>query len=92
MISAPISRYGMRESRKRLEEVGFHPSVTLMTPEEMEQEVIEYLKSQVQREPRRDYYESQKLRLGARMIRQTGNKSRGKGRDKGRVVLTQVRT
>lgn len=92
----------MQESRKRLEEVGFHPSVTPMTPKEIEREAIAYLNGQVKREPRRDFYESQKLRLGSRIPRRNCNKSRGKGHDKcrgkgrgkdfnkGRIVFTQV--
>ncbi|KAL7918136.1 hypothetical protein ACQKWADRAFT_324049 [Trichoderma austrokoningii] len=84
--ATPVSYYGMYESRKRLEEVGFHPSVTPMTPKEIEEEVIAYLKGQAQREPRKDFYESQKLRLGARMMKRSGNKSRGKDH---RIVLSQ---
>lgn len=98
IISAPISYYGIHESRKRLEEAGFHPSVTPMAPKEIEKAVIAYLNDQVKREPRKDFYESQRLRLGARKPRKKcnktrgkgGDKGRGKGRDKGRVVLTQV--
>jgi hypothetical protein len=88
----------MYESRKRLEEVGFHPSVTPMAPKEIERQVTAYLKDQVKREPRKDFYESQKLRLGSRMPKRNHNKSRGKGRGRGRgkgfnkrrIVLTQV--
>jgi hypothetical protein len=98
IISAPISYYGMHESRKRLEKAGFHPSVTPMAPKEIEKAVIAYLNRQVKREPRKDFYESQRLRLGARKPRKKfiktrgkgGNKGRGKGRDKGQIVLTQV--
>lgn len=92
----------MHESRKRLEKAGFHPSVTPMAPQDIEKAVIAYLNDQVKREPRKDFYESQRLRLGARKPRKPCNKSRGKGsdksrgkgrnkgRDKGRIVLTQV--
>lgn len=89
----------MHESRKRLEKAGFHPSVTPMAPKEIEKAVIAYLNGQVKREPRKDFYESQRLRLGARKPRKNftkthgakgGNKGRGKGRDKGRIILTQV--
>jgi len=106
IIPAPISHYGMQESRKRLQEVGFHPSVTLMTPQEIEREAIAYLNGQVEREPRKDFYESQKLRLGSKLFRKSHNKNgskelgkgrdkgrdndRGKGLDKRRIVLTQV--
>lgn len=69
-----------------------------MAPKEIEEAVIAYLNGQVKRESRKDFYESQRLRLGARKPRKHYNKSRGKGgdkgrgkgRDKGRVVLTQV--
>ncbi|KAL9480024.1 hypothetical protein ACSS6W_004810 [Trichoderma asperelloides] len=107
IIPAPISHYGMQESRKRLQEVGFHPSVTLMTPQEIEREAIAYLNGQVEREPRKDFYESQKLRLGSKLFRKSHNKNgskelgkgrdkgrdndRGKGLDKRRIVLTQKR-
>lgn len=84
IVSAPISYYGMHESRKRLEEAGFHPSVTPMTPKEIEKEVIAYLNDQVTQEPRRDFYESQKLRLGFKIPKRNCNKSRGGGHDKGR--------
>ncbi|KAM0475091.1 hypothetical protein ACHAPX_007223 [Trichoderma viride] len=68
-----------------------------MAPKEIEEAVIAYLNGQVKRESRKDFYESQRLRLGARKPRKHYNKSRGKGgdkgrgkgRDKGRVVLTQ---
>lgn len=77
-----------------------------MTPQEIEREAIAYLSGQVEREPRKDFYESQKLRLGSKKFKKSNNKNgskehgkardkardndRGKGLDKRHIVLTQV--
>ncbi|RFU75313.1 hypothetical protein TARUN_6913 [Trichoderma arundinaceum] len=81
--TAPISCYGMSESRKRLERDGFHPNVTSKTPMQVEKEVIERLRKQIKRKSRREFYDSQKSRLAPRRVWRGSGRGRGKGRGKG---------
>jgi hypothetical protein len=89
-IAEPISYYGMLESRNRLEQDGFHPNVTLKTPKQIEGEVIAQLKSEIKRASRRDFYESQKIRLAPKIARKKHRGGRHKGHDKSLGVLTKV--
>ncbi|KAM0262880.1 hypothetical protein ACHAQJ_001471 [Trichoderma viride] len=87
--TTPILYYGMLESRKRLEQDGFHQNVTLKTPKQIESETISYLKSKIERESRRDFCDSQKLRLALRKARRKYGKGHGKVHDKSLGVLTK---
>ncbi|PTB77931.1 hypothetical protein M440DRAFT_1227912 [Trichoderma longibrachiatum ATCC 18648] len=60
---SPLTRYGMVESRKRLEEFGFHPEVTARPLKELEQELTSHLRRKINRPSRQSFRERQRRKL-----------------------------
>lgn len=73
---APLSRYGMIESRKRLEKAGFHPRVTARPLKELEQESISQLRKKIHRPSRRTFRERQRRKLDIADVSTTGRRVR----------------
>ncbi|PTB68858.1 hypothetical protein BBK36DRAFT_1192222 [Trichoderma citrinoviride] len=61
--SSPLTPYGMKASRKRLEEAGFHPAVTKRPLKELEAELTSHLKKKMTRPSRRSLLGRQRYRL-----------------------------
>ncbi|KAL7943237.1 hypothetical protein V8C42DRAFT_359355 [Trichoderma barbatum] len=74
----PVIRYGMIESRKRLERTGFHPEVTLKTPWQIREESIRYLQTKIQRLERAEYILLQKAHLTPRYAAGNGRGHRNR--------------
>ncbi|KAL6876580.1 hypothetical protein J3F83DRAFT_712162 [Trichoderma novae-zelandiae] len=70
--SDPITRYGMVESRQRLEEAGFHPGVTNRSLQELETELLAHLKKKINRPSRTVYLARQRQKLAPQKTVQRG--------------------
>ncbi|EGR47190.1 uncharacterized protein TRIREDRAFT_109045 [Trichoderma reesei QM6a] len=59
----PLTRYGMIESRERLEKAGLHPEVTGRTLKALEEEFTSYQRKKVNRPSRKFYLKRQRHRM-----------------------------